>query len=120
MLEKLSGARHSRYISFAAKLAKSIPFQHRHVALIVKGGKVLAIGRNSYDTGNHAETCAMRQRWSSDLQGATLYVIRIGRVQPYLLSKPCPNCEALIKESGIKRVIYTTSDPDRPIEYESY
>lgn len=53
----------------------------------------------------HAETHAIlkAKKQGMDLKGATLYVYREGGLN----SKPCPDCQRIIKQHGIKKVIYT-------------
>jgi deoxycytidylate deaminase len=78
-----------------------------HACLIVRGGGILAMG---YNHGScHAETMALKQIWGNKRKGATLISIRITKGQNLLANaKPCPNCEKAIRESGIKKVYYST------------
>lgn len=86
----------------------------------MKGGSVLSVGINSYrtdpkmflgpidttDISWHAEVAAIRA-YKGNLQGATLYVARLGRNKRAAMSKPCEGCEKAIREAGIKKVYYT-------------
>lgn len=60
----------------------------------------------------HAETSALipliKQKY--DLSCATVYTYREDRNGDISMSRPCPRCMGLIKDCGIKRVYYTTSD----------
>jgi deoxycytidylate deaminase len=97
---------------------------HRHVAVVVKGGNVLAIGRNRYKThpatvstganGNkfcrsiHAEMDAINRVKDKDkLQGAIIYVARKGRNEQPGMSCPCKMCQKAISEAGIKKAVFT-------------
>lgn len=106
-------------------VARALAFQSKerrmHGAVVVKGGRVLGSGWNkgtNHPTvvsqhhikthcSRHAEEEAIKNG-GSNLKGATIYVARINRDGIDRNSKPCQKCERLIKEAGIKRVIYTT------------
>lgn len=104
----------------AEKIALLSPFvQHRLGAVVVKGGRVLSTGYNEVrytkELGNptlHAEQAAilklLKQRRLTDLVGATLYVTRFTRGGRIGCSRPCGDCEALIRSVGIKEIFYTT------------
>jgi len=90
----------------------SLRFQ---LGAVIKCGKmkVAAYNKNKthprYGSGRyknlHAEGyCILKAiKLNLDLSRCTLYVYRAnGRI-----SKPCPDCEELIRKSGIKKVIYT-------------
>jgi len=70
----------------------------------------------------HAEVAAIMQlrgKPPSYLRECEMYVVRIGRrhscpTHPLRLSKPCANCEALIRERGIRRVYYSVNE-DVPV-----
>jgi len=84
-------------------------------AAIAKGKKVLSkayntnktnprFGSGDYDTlhsEGHAIYKAVRQ--GIDLEGTTLYVFRKNNT----LAKPCPSCERLIRDHGIKKVVFS-------------
>jgi len=97
--------------------------------VIVKDNKVVAAGFNQYTVNHyrhawsvHAEVAAIMQlrgKSPSFLRDCDMYVVRIGRrhscpTHPLRLSKPCANCEALIRERGIRRVFYSINE-DVPI-----
>lgn len=54
-----------------------------------------------------------------DFSKVSMYVYRIcpGRKRGYGLSKPCPACEAFIRDMGIKSVYYTDNSGLAYIEY---
>lgn len=39
--------------------------------------------------------------------GATLYVARVIRDGTWAISRPCPRCQAAIRNKGVKKVVYT-------------
>lgn len=118
----------SKLISYAIQKACETPYkkgQQRHYAVITnKRGKVLSEGENSYTKTSpkmkragervglpdkvfwHAECKAIY----SLKEGAKAYKIVVVRVDSEgnpVHSAPCPLCQALIKEAGIKVVEYT-------------
>lgn len=56
-------------------------------------------------TCEHAEVAAIRKAKNPD----TLVVIRIAANGDFVNSKPCPICSALIRDSGIKNLYYSTN-----------
>lgn len=86
----------------------------KHGAVLVKCGKVLSEGSNKYtNTGKihgfgsiHAEETALRAI-KKDCRGSVMYIARIASYGP-AMSKPCRRCEMLLKNAGIKRVVYTS------------
>jgi deoxycytidylate deaminase len=91
----------------------------KHGAVIVKGGSVISVGINksrNHPTivssehikthcSVHAEVDAMRK--VKNLKGATIYVARVNRRGQDRMSRPCDSCSRAIRESGIRKVIYT-------------
>jgi tRNA(Arg) A34 adenosine deaminase TadA len=91
-------------------------------AVIVKGGKVVSIGRNKpklnlftvYNAhhknivSTHAEIDAiLRVRKKINLRGADMYVARVKRTGGCGLAAPCEMCRKAIQQYGIRRVFYT-------------
>lgn len=110
--------RHERWLDLAIKLATKNPNQqHKHGAVFVSSGRVLAIGLNTERKGfypsRHAEWDAVREHL--DCRG-TLYVARVYRgTNGVALSKPCGMCEAALSAySKVTKVIYTT-EPGTPV-----
>ncbi len=98
---------------------------HRHVAVVAKGGRILATGRNRYKThpdsvgvgvdgemycrSVHAEMDAISKvSDKSKLRGATIYIARKGRNDEPGMSCPCKMCQAVIDKYGLKRAVFTT------------
>lgn len=114
--------RDNAYLSVARYLAKKSRAKKMHGAIVVKSGRVLGTGFNKNrnnpnivspehiktDCSYHAEELAIRDA-GSDVRGAIIYVARVNKVGQDRDSMPCPKCFSLIKESGIKRIIHTTS-----------
>ena len=120
-LRRITGQKYSDHI------------QHRHAAVIVKGSRVLAVGRNRnkthpvsvfYEDGEeipktiHAELDAIsRVKNKEQLKGATIYVARVGRGGHPGMSCPCEMCQELIGKYGLKRAVFTTDDGIGSIEF---
>ncbi len=87
--------------------------------VILKGGAVQAIGLNVWkgeslyldnhsNCSIHCEVAALRQmRYRA--KGCVMFVARIMRSGKVGLAKPCVNCQTVIEDAGIKRVIYTVN-----------
>ncbi len=58
----------------------------------------------------HAEIGAILGLDRSVTEGATIYVVRVGRDGCLRNSKPCAMCEAAMQYVGIKKVIYSNED----------
>lgn len=114
---------------------KAHTLNYRHIAAIVKRGKVIAIAANRVGTRSrgsgwsdctiHAERSVVKALGDiRKLKGATMYVIRIppdltgsGKPLPFKPdpelreSKPCSDCqiflEKCMRKYGLVRVIYT-------------
>lgn len=64
---------------------------------------------NGYDTwcGMHAEF-RLVMGWPMVVEGGEVYIARINKKGKVKTARPCPKCEALLKRSGVRRIIYTT------------
>ena len=112
-----------RYIELAMRVAAQSDFkEYRHGAVLVRGGSVVntSCNKNKYRSwGNrfrkrqighathHAELGCVLGLDRSITEGATMYVVRIGKSGVLRNSKPCPMCEAALEYVGIKKVIYS-------------
>lgn len=90
----------------------------RHGAIVVKASRK-SIGFNRvknnprYVEENwtiHAECDAIKK--ASHTAGATCYSVRIDLVGNSGYAKPCVNCFKVLKDAGVRKVIY--SSPDSP------
>lgn len=112
--------RDAAYLSVASSMALLSKSRRKHGAVIVRGGSVLATGYNK-DKNHpnnvseehikthcsiHAEVDAMKK--INNVKGATIYVARINSFGKTMISKPCQRCYKKIKQSGIKKIVYTT------------
>lgn len=82
----------------------------RHVAIVVRGGAVVAVAHN-HDT-THAEVAALNRLWPSERRGTRVWSLRVTRSGLFRLARPCDNCMRYLRESGVKTVYYTTSTGD--------
>jgi len=100
---------------------------HRHGAVIVKGGSVISVGCNKLDFSHHAalnrsyteygiatlhaEISALHGLSKERTRGCTLYVVRLGkRNDEFRLSAPCDMCMSAMARAGIKKIIYTVDE----------
>ena len=109
--------KHDSFIEQAMKEGAKSDLRHRHGAVIVHRGKIIARGHNKCDLLNykvfnlHAEVAAIMDMKKNRDQPefATMYVIRLGSCGTKN-SKPCVNCERSIIQSGIRRVYFSSTD----------
>ena len=76
---------------------------HRHGAVVVRGGAVLAAAANSGRRGRCAERRALQRNYFKD---ATVYTARSNG----LCSRPCDDCVAALKEAGVRLVVFVDSN----------
>lgn len=92
-------------------------------AVVVKGGRVLAMGVNrdkpgylksrlyALFQGVHAEVDAVLQCDPDELRGAELYVVgHRPRSGALITSKPCEACQSYLADVGLKAVYYHEPD----------
>ena len=112
----VNSGRHVEMFYNAVKVAKLSECRYKHGSIIARG-KVLSVACNKIIThpvqkryGSHvcsvhaevrslalAQTCVI---------GATCYSARVKANNTLAISKPCIHCEAILKEAGIRDVIY--------------
>ena len=120
-----------RGFKYARQASEKSDYHLQHLgAALLYGSKVIAIGYNSEKTHSnqeiynryrdfdpktnpnkiHAEMMVLNkiQYLDIDFSKAELYIWR-GKNGPRL-SRPCPACEARIREMGIKKVFYTGNE----------
>ncbi len=109
------------YLSVARYFAKKSKSRNTHGAVVVKGGRILGTGFNKdrnhprvvspehikTDCSYHAEQVAIKES-GQNVRGARIYVARVNRHGEDRDSEPCPRCLTLIKEVGIKKIVYTS------------
>lgn len=103
----------------ATELAKLSDCKKRHGAVLISGGRTIAVGVNMYrneqlpgisefDFSTHAEISALRSLpRGTKLKNATIYVARIYADDTPAMSAPCDRCKAELKKFGIKKIVYT-------------
>lgn len=122
-----------RHLSTAWKFARNHDFNpqmdFRHCALVVQGNKILGVGFNRHGWSSkqqgkyssrklsnncctvHAEVDALlRVSNREDIQGSTVYVVRVIKLGQLAMSKPCPMCHQILREHGVKRAFFSISD----------
>lgn len=127
--DKLSNRQQS-FLSLALRVATDSENRHRHGAVLVKGGSVLAIAPNilknnpelfqvCYPVDSMSRKREIREHCSVHAEarvvkmagdaarGATVYVARVNNFGEALLSKPCEYCHETLVAAGVKTVVYT-------------
>lgn len=82
---------------------KEIKF--RHAAIVFKGGAVLSVASNC--NVKHAEVAALNKLWPSKRIGTTVLSVRIKKNGKIGIASPCHKCLAFMRESKVKKVIYS-------------
>lgn len=119
----------NRIQNIAKDLAITSEHHFRVGAVIVRGRRVIAAGCNKTKTHTiirnkidrfslcdklHAEMAVILKA-RTDITGAKIYILRVSDNENGTgMSKPCDLCMRLIRNSGIKEIIYTTGDPQQP------
>jgi pyrimidine deaminase RibD-like protein len=98
---------------------KGVGNKHRHGAVVLAGGRILAKACNNYKNRYHAEVRALR-RIPHDARGTAteIIVVRAMRGRKFGMSRPCPECQKAIREANI-RVVYFSTDNEF-LGYETY
>lgn len=99
--------RHRQRLDLALRVSLESSVGHRHGAVVVRGGCVLATASNSVsgEHSTHAEVAALRQ--VKDASGCILYVARTNRQGLPRYSRPCEQCLRLARTLGVRLTIYT-------------
>ena len=106
----------TKALEAAEALAALSRCRHKHGAVLIKRGSVIAAGTNQQRedprysafplASMHAEENVLRQAgWRA--HGATLVVVRVNQRGDLMPSAPCKRCSGLIERSGIRRVVHT-------------
>lgn len=113
---KLSNKERS-FLDLAVKVSETSDVNQKHGAVLVKNGRVLALGVNKWRNRDlrqdnyqpvlttHAEIDALAR--VADASGAILYIARTSEKGINQFSRPCFRCMKTIADKGIKRVVYT-------------
>lgn len=108
------------WLNCAIRLALRSTANKRHGCIIIKGGRVIGYGYNSYinkpfftspehldKCSIHAEIAAIRNS-SGNVKGATVYVARVNNRGEVRYSEPCDKCRLELDRYGIRKAIWTT------------
>ena len=113
--------RHRRFMDLAKKKALESKFEGpRMSAILVRGGNAYSVGVNKAHSGilksrHYGKNQAIHAEWDcvagidpKILKGATIYVAGVSAKSqnPTWSSFCCPSCQKVMKDCGIKRVIY--------------
>jgi len=113
--------RDKSFLDLALRVAESSDCKQQHGAVVVKGGRVMAVGVNKFrndpafvpsDTGNrrgtifsvHAEVSALSR--VANPRGCTIYIARVSNGAS-AFSRPCDNCVISLMRAGVKSICYT-------------
>lgn len=77
-------------------------------AVVTKNGRIISTGYHQKAGSSHAERIALSLLSSEETKGADLYVT----LEPCMHQGRTAPCAELIKEAGIKRLVYGTPDPN--------
>ena len=105
--------------------------QYFHISSLIRKNRIICVGWNdytryhpSYKFGNyenykgftnaykpsiHSEISSIIRFGEEDLSEMTLVNIRIGNMNQVALSKPCFNCQRVLKQLNIKRIYYSNN-----------
>ena len=110
--------RHARFLVLASLEARAATHRHQMGAVIVKSGRVMGKGCSKTGQYHHAEVKALAKNWRSEFEGATAYVVRLRRNQPFGMARPCRGCWQALVDAGVKTVVYSTNDAAYPYRME--
>jgi len=88
------------------------PTKHKHVAALIKSGKIINIRVNVQDL--HAETQVVKHKSDGDI----VLVVRYENGH-FKNSKPCIDCVNELKKYKIKKVAFSTGDFNVPFVIEN-
>lgn len=83
------------------------PTKHKHVAALIKNGKIVNIRVNLQDL--HAETQVIKNKCNGDI----VLVIRYEK-GIFKNSKPCVDCIDTLRKNNIKKIAFSTGDREYP------
>lgn len=67
-------------------------------------------GKNCADKA-HAEMIALAKLKNMDVKmsDVTFYIVRLCRARPFGMARPCPACQAALRDAGVQDIRYTTN-----------
>ena len=104
-----------RYLNMAKEASKQSDFKQHHLgAVAIYKGSLLATGHNSTKTSPRQKEFNRERGWDVEDSKAhntvRLYVYREHKNGVKALARPCPACQKMIKDMGIKEVWFTTEN----------
>lgn len=128
MISKTAHKKHSKLIESAIDLSSQSNFPRAKIgAILVVGKTILSTGYNQRKTHPlqkernvlrdstkrgecvHAEVSAI-SRFRELPKNAVLYIGRKKRDGTHGMARPCGGCMSVIKDKGIRTIVYTTGD----------
>jgi len=113
--------REEKFIKLASKVAQLSEHNMRIGAVIAKGSRVFSFGINKYKshpkqinphtltTGLiHAELDAIINS-RTNIEGATIYIVRLFKTGEQAMAKPCKSCSKLLILYGIRKIVYSVA-----------
>lgn len=98
-------------MGYAHLATKSTHPKHRHVALLFSQGTLLVWANNTKQMHAEERVITIAKMLNFNLKkDMTLISIAIRKDGKLKLGKPCAKCQAKIKQSKIKNVLYSTCD----------
>lgn len=92
----------------------------KHCAIIFKNNKIISIGVNRFRKTSpnsttrmnscHAEYMALGRMKPEDVKGCSMLVVRMKCSGNIGLSKPCNECQEMLKKYNMRAIYYTTDD----------
>lgn len=111
--------RHERWLKLCLRLtSRSKMPEHRHAAVLIRGGKVISFGVNKSKAGVFADRVYGLKGWHSEadcllsihrdkIKDAVLYIAGVTKTGRLANSKPCPCCQQFISKFDLKGVYYS-------------
>jgi len=99
----------------AQAASRSTHAKSRHGAMLVKGGRVLALAWNSYS--KHAEIAVMKQVTADQCKRSIIWTVRIRKDGRLLLGLPCISCLRDMQAAGVKMVWYSLANGEMDWKY---
>lgn len=115
-----AAGRDRRWLNYATALAGRSTHRWRMACVLIRGGRVIAVGNNRLrnipgtagvplsQCGTHAEIAALRAA-GGNVSGATAYVARVGRDGKARHAQPCRRCADALEEAGV-RAVWTSDE----------
>ena len=124
-------ARQDNFINIAIKVSQLSNHKFKIGAVISKGRRIISFGINKYKshpkqinphtkqqgTSIHAELDALIRAPYPLINNSSIYIARLLRNGETGYCRPCSSCIILLKQYGIKKMIYTLENDEIKEEY---